>query len=366
MFRLRAASPAVLLAAAMLVVITLEALGPATLRNDLILVLGYSGARPFPGLLTQWVVHTSSLIAVAHALYVVTAGIKLHADFGAPVAWALFFGGGAIGVALHALLGIDAAVVGASGAVALWMGAAAAPYSMGPPEIAWGTLGLRGVEQRVPFIAVVVVWFLHHGLGVVLSDHSGAGSRLHAGWLAVFGLGVGLGWGLQAIRRAIRDESEAGAPGTDPDPEEDERDELPMDQLVELMQRRPRQAARILQDHLEGNPTDIRASAALIDALALVGDRSGIVEEGLARIRLLLRRENAAGATEVFERVKKGGADAALAKRLSAAQASTLMIALTERKSFDTARALGERWLGSHPQDSLGWRVKQALPRTRN
>jgi len=351
-----------MLASAMLVVITLEALGPATLRNDLIQVLGYSHARPFPGLLTQWVVHTTSLLAVAHALYVLAAGTKLHADLGAPLAWALFFVGGAIGVGMHAVLGVDAAVVGASGAVALWMGAAAAPYSMGPPEIAWGTLGLRGLELRVPFIAIVVVWFLHHGLGIVLSDHSGPGSKLHAGWLAVFGIGVGIGWGLRALRKALR--GEGGTTEADPDPDDDdESDELPMDQVIELMQRRPRQAVRILQDHLETNPTHVQASVTLIEALSLLGEKSGMVEEGLARIRLLLRGENAAGAAQVFERVKKGGADGALAKRLSAAQASMLMLALSDRRSVDAARSLGERWLAAHPQDALAWRVKQALPK---
>lgn len=366
-FRLRDSSPAVLLAAVMIVMATLEALGPATLRNDLIGVLGYSGDRPFPGLLTQWAVHASSLIAVAHALYALAAGTKLHSDFGAPITWALFFAGGAVGIGVHVALGIDAAVVGASGAVALWMGAAAAPYSMGPPDVAWGAIGLRGIDLRAPFIAVVAVWFLHHGGGIVMSSASPQGSRLYAGWLAVFGMGVGIGWGLRALRRALQGAGDDAAAEALPVPQaDDESDELPMDQVLELMQRRPRQAARILQDHLGSNPSDVRASEALIDALSLLGDKAGIVEEGLARIRLLLRGENAAGAAEIFERVKTGGADAALAKRLSAAQASAVMIALSARKSFEAAHALGDRWLAVHGQDSLAWRVKQALPRTRD
>jgi hypothetical protein len=294
---------------------------------------------------------------VTNALYALLAGCRVQADLGRSLAFAMFLLGAVAGVAAQHLFGLDAAgaVVGASGAIALWMGMAAAPYSLGSPEAAWGSLGLPALQLRFPFIAVVVVWFLHQAGGMVLAGRQGAGQ--YVALLVEFGLGVGLGLAARALRS--RPQSEQDQPDDQPPQSQTARQ---LARALELAATKPQAAIPLLRQVLHREPRNVQASLALLDALSRGDGGSGaMVDEVVLRIAALLRGGDSRGAAALHERLCALQPDAPLPARLSAPLASALIEALARAKARSSAELLAKRWCAAHARDPDAWRVKETL-----
>jgi len=353
-----------LVCAAITLVLTAQALGTPAMRESAALSLAYLPRVGFlqTGLLTHWMIDSTAVLAAVNACYAVLAGCRVQADFGKLAAAAMFLAGAVAAVAGRNITGAASdvsAIMGASGAIALWMGVSAVPYSLAAPEIAWGSVGFKSLGLRLPYVAVVVGWFLHQGLGMVLMapEQEASGPR-YAAYLAEFGLGIAVGLAARWIKSMFNTDDEQPVEPIEANSEES------LQQLVqasEMVRKRPKVAAQMLRRILAEQRTNADASMALLDALHELNDRAGLAQEAVLRISVLVRRGRARQAASIYEHVRELGAEGALASRLSATIVSVLMDALVKSKAIRSAELLGQSWYASHAHDPDGWRVKQAL-----
>lgn len=352
-----------LVSAAILAVLTTQALGAPALRESVGVSLGYLPRVGFlqTGLLTHWMIDTTAQIAAVNAFYALLAGSRIQADFGRIAAAGMFLLGAVLSVAAQTTLGRGAdapMLVGASGAVALWMGVSAIPYSLAAPELAWGTVGIKELGLRLPYVAVVVAWFLHQGIAMVLTDSGQEqAGHAHAAYLAEFAGGIAIGLAARWIKAlASKDAAEAGP--AEPTGGAAVHQLL---QATEMVHKRPKLAAQMLQQILQEDRTNVDASKALLDALYELNDRAGVTDEAVSRISMLVRKGRGRQAASIYEHVREMGAEGKLAARLSATIVSALMEALAKSRAVRSAEVLGQSWYASHARDPDAWRVKEAL-----
>jgi membrane associated rhomboid family serine protease len=355
-YRLRFGSPVTLLALSLIAVIVLQALGSATMRDSLIESLGFARSNGFAqlGLLTHWLVDLSSLVAFVNALYLMVAGARLQAEYGRIAPPLLFLAGAVLGVAVQLSFGrAPDVILGASGAVALWMGMASAPYALASPVDAWGTITINSMRLRVPYVVVVIAWFVHQGLALVVAEQ-GAGHE-HAAALAEFGLGIVIGLAAGRVLRLIQPD-----PPSEAEPNRAEA-VLPVTHAIEMLRKKPRLGVSMLQRILREDRTNLAACTALLDALWALGERDEVVEEGVMRIATMVRAGKTADAASVYRRMVQLKADQPLTSRFSAAIVGAVVEALAVARETALAIDLARQWCAAHTRDPDAWRVRELL-----
>jgi hypothetical protein len=358
--RMQPWSPSAILAGVVVVAALVVAATTPQARESLLGLLGYATARGLmqPGLALHWLLETSVGLAVVNALYLLLIGCKLEADFGRAWAPALVWAGAVAALVGRLVLRPDALAsvqVGASGAIAVAMGMAAVPYGLGSPRQAWGEARVGSSLPALPFVAVLGAWFVHQVLGLVSSGSAGTPQgwayAAHLGELG-FGAAVGL-----VLRRLLPPASRRGE-----SERESRASEAQLARGLELVRKEPSRAVTELRRVLERDGARMEAILGVVDALARSGDRKACVEEGVARIALLLRHHRAREAAMVYERVREGvGGDTSVAPRLTAMLASALVDAWRRTGNVRAAEHLGHAWWAARGKDADAWRVREAL-----
>jgi hypothetical protein len=244
-------------------------------------------------------------------LYLLAAGSRLQAEFGRFIPPLVFVAGAMLWIAgLLAFGHAPEVILGASGGVALWMGLASAPFALAGPVEAWGTITIEPMRLRIPFVVVMIAWFIHQGLAMVLAE-PGAGHE-HAAALAEFGLGIVIGLVAGRVLRFVQPE-----PSTEPETQQ-QSEQQPVTQAIEMVRKKPRLGVSMLQRILREDRTNLVASMALLDALWALQEHDAVVDEGVVRIAAMVRASRAADAAALYQRLVQLKADGPLASRFSA------------------------------------------------